>query len=300
MRDTSKAVNLVDMLQYDEHGLLPVVVQDAATLKVLLVAFMNREALERTLSTGLVHFWSRSRKKIWLKGETSGRTLHVRELRPNCELNSLLILVDQRLPGACHTGHFSCFYRRLEDGELVEIEPPLFDPEDVYSDLSVLLGAYDWLSRQPTIDSSSTSKILHGAGPDPWARLLEEWQELLGVLEGTHVHKGYYEDAKLEAYQVLYWTCLCYVLLDDRPSIEEIHGAFIDSEKQEVSQIEHLIAIGNKEHNRKNKLLIYWRALGTACRLAGLDPMEVVRSDLQDLLSKDYMAAFIGEASAPR
>ncbi len=100
-------------LRYDSRGLVPAVVQDTRTLEVLMVAWMNAEALELTRSTGLAHFWSRSRKRLWRKGETSGNAMQVREMRIDCDEDTVLLLVEPAGP-ACHTGQRTCFYRTLE------------------------------------------------------------------------------------------------------------------------------------------------------------------------------------------
>jgi phosphoribosyl-AMP cyclohydrolase len=97
---------------YDEWGLVPAIVQDAATRAVLMLAFMNEEAYNLTLETGQVHFWSRSRQALWRKGETSGNTLAVVEIRIDCDEDALLVLVNPAGP-ACHTGNDSCFYRQI-------------------------------------------------------------------------------------------------------------------------------------------------------------------------------------------
>jgi len=99
-------------LRFDERGLIVAVVQDAATMQVLMVAYMNDEALRLTLETGEAHFWSRSRQSLWRKGATSGNVLRVREIRYDCDADALLLLVDPLGP-ACHTGERSCFYRPL-------------------------------------------------------------------------------------------------------------------------------------------------------------------------------------------
>ncbi len=112
------ALRLED-LRFDERGLLPAVVQDARTGQVLMLAYMNREALERTLATGETHFWSRSRRALWHKGATSGNVQRVVEVRVDCDGDALLILVEPAGP-ACHTGHTSCFYRTYPQGELRE------------------------------------------------------------------------------------------------------------------------------------------------------------------------------------
>lgn len=97
-------------LKFDARGLIPTVVQDAHTFQVLMVAYMNAEALRRTLETGEAHFWSRSRQELWHKGATSGNTQKVVEIRVDCDADTLLLLVEPAGP-ACHTGHTSCFYR---------------------------------------------------------------------------------------------------------------------------------------------------------------------------------------------
>lgn len=96
------------------NGLIPVVVQDAKTKEVLMLAYANEEALRRTLETGYAHYWSRSRNKLWMKGETSGNTQKIVEIRVDCDCDTLLYLVEQK-GNACHTGHKSCFFRRLGD-----------------------------------------------------------------------------------------------------------------------------------------------------------------------------------------
>ena len=98
--------------RFDERGLIPAVVQDANTGEILMVAWMNEEALRRTQETGQAHFWSRSRKELWHKGVTSGNFMHVREIWVDCDADTLLLQVDPAGP-ACHTGEQSCFYQRL-------------------------------------------------------------------------------------------------------------------------------------------------------------------------------------------
>jgi phosphoribosyl-AMP cyclohydrolase len=116
-------------LKFDERGLIPVIVQDVTDRRVLMMAYMNKEALEKTLSTGFTHFYSRSRKKIWKKGETSGHTQRVVRLSVDCDADTILVEVEQSGPGACHTGHRSCFFRDI-NGE--EIEKLVFDADEVY------------------------------------------------------------------------------------------------------------------------------------------------------------------------
>jgi len=115
------------------NGLVPAVVQDASTGKVLMLGYMNREALEETLRCGHVTFYSRSRQKLWKKGETSGHLLRLVELRIDCDADAVLARVELQGPGVCHEGFSSCFFRRVEnDGRLVSVEEPVFRPADVY------------------------------------------------------------------------------------------------------------------------------------------------------------------------
>jgi phosphoribosyl-ATP pyrophosphohydrolase/phosphoribosyl-AMP cyclohydrolase len=104
----------ISALRFNEQGLIPAIVQDVASGRVLMLAYMNREALERTLATGLVHYWSRSRAQLWQKGETSGHIQHLRDLRYDCDADTLLVIVDQE-GVACHTGEPSCFFQRISE-----------------------------------------------------------------------------------------------------------------------------------------------------------------------------------------
>lgn len=120
----------MDDIKWDERGLVPVVVQDFRTKDVLMVAYMNREAFDLTLKTGKAHYYSRSRKKLWFKGETSGHTQDVKAIHLDCDNDTVLILVDQKV-AACHTGYWSCFYRAWAQGWKV-VGKKVFDEGKVY------------------------------------------------------------------------------------------------------------------------------------------------------------------------
>ena len=111
-------------------GLVPVIIQDENTLEVLMQAFMNKEALDLSISTGYVHYFSRTRKKIWKKGEASGRSQKLKEIRVDCDNDSLLIKVHQVGGAACHEGYSSCYFRVLRDGALVVNGIRVFNPKD--------------------------------------------------------------------------------------------------------------------------------------------------------------------------
>ncbi|MBI3895022.1 MAG: phosphoribosyl-AMP cyclohydrolase [Acidobacteria bacterium] len=123
-------------------GLLPAVIQEAGSGKVLMLGFMNDEALRNTLKTGYVTFFSRSRNTLWVKGESSGHRLKVRDVLVDCDLDSLVLVAEQIGPGTCHKGYRSCFYRRLEGNKLVEVEPRAFDPEKVYGGSSASASGF--------------------------------------------------------------------------------------------------------------------------------------------------------------
>ena len=123
----------METLRFDKgDGLLPAIVQDHATGEVLMLAYINEEAWRKTIETGKAHFWSRSRGKLWLKGESSQHFQLVREILVDCDADTVVFKVEQMGGAACHTGHRSCFHRRLEPGGLVVIGKPVFDPKEVY------------------------------------------------------------------------------------------------------------------------------------------------------------------------
>ncbi|MBO4314091.1 MAG: phosphoribosyl-AMP cyclohydrolase [Desulfovibrio sp.] len=113
-------------------GLIPAIAQDAATGEVLMLAYMNEEAWLKTLETGEAHYWSRSRRKLWHKGESSGNVQKVLSVRLDCDSDTVLLLVEQKGGAACHTGRRSCFYREWKGGGVGVCSPLVFDPEKVY------------------------------------------------------------------------------------------------------------------------------------------------------------------------
>jgi phosphoribosyl-AMP cyclohydrolase len=126
-------MNEIVDLDFDKMGgLLPAIVQDAATGAVLMLAFMNREAWESTLATGEAHYYSRTRNKIWHKGDTSGNVQRVKEIYLDCDQDTVLLKVEQVGGAACHTGHRSCFYRRRQGSGWQVMGTPIFDPKEVY------------------------------------------------------------------------------------------------------------------------------------------------------------------------
>ena len=230
------------MLRFDRQRLIPSVVVDDATGDVLMVAFMNEEALQKTRETGFTHFFSRTRNTIWRKGEQSGNSQEVRDIFVNCEENSILIRVVQNGGAACHDGYKSCYYRRLlpDDTHEVVMER-VFDPTEVYEksdtepttrvkedefhidkdsidieapeELRVkmrqLYGVYLYLRDNDMSEQSNTSRLLQDHSQSYLvSRLADELQELVDVQSGEHVHAGREPDTILEGSQVGYWLFL--------------------------------------------------------------------------------------------
>jgi phosphoribosyl-AMP cyclohydrolase len=124
-------MSVIDELKFDDNGLIVAIAVDHETNEVLMVAYMNRESLQATLDTGQATYWSRSRQKLWIKGESSGHLQKVKYLRTDCDLDALLVGIEQ-IGVACHTGRRSCFYHELQDGAWQVISEPEVDPDEVY------------------------------------------------------------------------------------------------------------------------------------------------------------------------
>jgi phosphoribosyl-AMP cyclohydrolase len=122
----------LDAVKWTDDGLVPVVAQDATDSKILMVAWMNREALKLTAEGGTAVYWSRSRKRLWHKGEESGHQQRVQEIRLDCDNDVIVLLVEQQGGIACHTGRRSCFYQRLQGDSWVTVDPVIKDPESIY------------------------------------------------------------------------------------------------------------------------------------------------------------------------
>ena len=129
---TSENTGWLDEVRWGEDGLVPAIAQDVDSGRILTLAWMNREALARTVQTGRAVYWSRSRQRLWQKGEESGHTQEVRDICLDCDRDAILLKVHQTGGIACHTGRQSCFYHRLEDGRWHITDQPLQDPKDIY------------------------------------------------------------------------------------------------------------------------------------------------------------------------
>ena len=132
LENNKQLEQLIAKLQFNDKGLIPAIAQDHQTREVLMMAWMNREALQQTADSGFAVYWSRSRSKLWRKGEESGHQQLVKELRLDCDNDVILIKVKQKGGIACHTGRESCFYQRYENGQWQSVEPVLKDPKEIY------------------------------------------------------------------------------------------------------------------------------------------------------------------------
>lgn len=184
-------------LKWNERGLLPAVVLDASSGAALMLAWMNAAALERTLSTGIAHFYSRSRQALWMKGETSGNTLAVREVRADCDGDTICVIAEPAGP-ACHTGTRSCFFRLLspnDDGsDVAEDQGPRGAPAAVLDRLeSVMIQRRD----SSTAEKSYTRSLLDGGTAKILAKISEEHGELAAELDGGSDHAVVHETADL-------------------------------------------------------------------------------------------------------
>lgn len=124
-------MSFIDSLKFNDQGLIPAIVQEEGSGRVLMMAWMNADSIKSTLETGKTHFWSRSRQKYWMKGESSGNTQQVKDVAYDCDGDTLLIQVEQ-VGAACHEGYKSCFFTSVKDGESEITEERLIDPEEMY------------------------------------------------------------------------------------------------------------------------------------------------------------------------
>lgn len=187
----------IENLQYDAQGLIPAIIQDNTSGQVLMLAYMNKESLTKTVETGLTWFYSRSRQSLWQKGETSGHVQQVRDIRYDCDADTLLIKVDQT-GAACHEGTFSCFSRVL--GSETRDSSQLFDPAKVYGGAATVLGElYHIISdRKAHPQEGSYTTYLFAKGQDKILKKVgEEAAETLIASKNNSTEELLYEMADL-------------------------------------------------------------------------------------------------------
>src|SRR6266566_724513 len=314
------------MLKFDRQGLLPAVIQDDATGEVLMVAFMNEEALSLTRETGYTHFFSRSRNTIWRKGEQSGNVQEVRDIFVNCEENSLLIKVVQHGNAACHMGYRGCYYRRLQLDDTYEtVMERLFNPEVVYGaaqkqstgvenefhiaigythteeqrklevEMRQLYGVYLYLRDNDMSEESNTSRLLQERSYGYLvARLADELEELAGVQSGEHVHADRVDDTILEGSQVGYWLMLLAATDNLRYDDFMPHASILSGYREHYGESKAI----EQRQDCLNLLSVHqpttlvqglhlgFALIGRACAEAGISPLAPTEYDLGQMRRK--------------
>lgn len=183
---------LLEQLNYNQEGLIPAIVQDALNDQVLMLAYMNKDSLKKTLQTGQTCFYSRSRRKLWVKGETSGNTQQVKQILVDCDYDTLLIQVEQK-GVACHTGAYSCFYRDIEGKEIPSKVKPSRSKKDI---LEELIQVFEDRKKNPT-SKSYVCQLLASPGEKMPKKIAEEAAEVLIALKDQDKSQIIYETADL-------------------------------------------------------------------------------------------------------
>jgi phosphoribosyl-AMP cyclohydrolase len=292
-------------IEWPSDGLIPAVIQDVESRDVLMVGFMNSEALDHTRESGFVHFWSRSRAKLWKKGETSGHVQRVLNIFVNCEQNSLLIEVDQT-GAVCHDGYPTCYYRRLEaDNSLQVVRDRWFDPNDVYgagsgqrATLTLWWGAFEFLRDHDLTAQSGTSRRLRDRETSLVPRIKDELEELAGVLDGTHTHSSQKDDLLLEASQVCYWIAT--ELIRQGATYDDVRPdrAMDISPEDAASPITVAKLARGAAQDLDDGLFVatqghaLFTLVASAAVSLGIAPMDVIERDLNDLRGRDYLAPY--------
>jgi phosphoribosyl-ATP pyrophosphohydrolase/phosphoribosyl-AMP cyclohydrolase len=185
-------MNFIDQLKFDDKGLIPAIIQDCKTGAVLMMAYMNKESIEKTIETGRTVFWSRSRQKLWVKGESSGHFQYVKSMNIDCDEDCLLIKVDQ-VDAACHTNQYSCFYREYRDGQIKEAQC------DNFNNAKVLQDVYDIIvDRVKNPKEGSYTNYLFEKGLDKMLKKVgEESAEVIIAAKNHDISEIRYEVADL-------------------------------------------------------------------------------------------------------
>jgi phosphoribosyl-AMP cyclohydrolase len=303
-------------LRFDADGLIPVAVQDDASGEVLMLAYMNAEALRLTRATGRAHYWSRSRRRIWRKGETSGNEQTIVNLLVNCERNSLLMRVRQT-GAVCHDGYPTCFYRTLApDNSLTIARERVFDPAEVYGEVSAShrssvdgdslatvtkdqFAAYEFLRDHDLSAVSATSARLNDANSAIGHRIADELRELAGVLDGSHRHHSLADDLVLEASQVIYWVLLD--VIGNHVSWDQLRPdrALVTAEDNVPqatvarllrAEAEHWLTEVDHPPSAAARAHAALALVGQGLRTGGVDPLQPIETDLAELRSRPYLA----------
>jgi phosphoribosyl-AMP cyclohydrolase len=298
-------------IDFGPSGLVPVVAQDADTGAVLMVAFMNEAALQKTFETGFVHYWSRSRNALWQKGATSGNVQRLEDIYVNCDQNSLLLTVRQT-GAVCHDGYPTCYYRRFQsDGTLETTTDRWFDPAEVYGShasggghISTWFGAYEYLSDHDLTDRSGTSRLLRSESIAVSSRVADELLELAGVIDGTHRHGTLANDLILEGSQVLYWLVVTAVHRRYPAGRLALDRALVPPETPAKAKTARKLLQAEAERWRMPDFVPSPESIHQAVTLVAqavascdIDPKQLIQHDLAELRSKAYLDPYFNQLS---
>lgn len=213
-------MDLLEQLKFDEKGLLPAIVQDVESGEVLMLAYMNKDAVEKSLETGRTHFWSRSRQKLWMKGENSGHIQVIQEAYFDCDKDALLLKVKQTT-AACHTGNYSCFFNKIDENYgIIEENNQVFSPEEVYSnDAAILQELYQVVvGRKENPKEGSYTNYLFEKGLDKILKKVgEESAEVIIASKNRSREEVTYEVSDLFYHIIV-------LLVEQGVSLEEIYS----------------------------------------------------------------------------
>lgn len=309
----------LENVHFGPDGLIPVVAQDIVSGDVLMLAFMNREALARTRQTGRAHYWSRSRQSLWQKGETSGNVQVVEEILINCEQNSLLLKVRQQ-GAVCHEGFDTCYFRTLnDDGSLAVVREQSFDPATVYGTASqanisaendplhaatkLQFGAYVYLRDHHLESESGTSRRLRQPGVELRSRVADELEELAGVFSAEHRHSedDFASDVRLETSQVIYWLLLTEIRAGT--TWQQLRPDRALATADEPLPAATTAKLLRAEAGNWRKPAAEWpdstplahatlALVGQAGKSGGVDPLAAVEMDIEELRSRPYLTGY--------
>lgn len=213
-------MDLLEQIKFDEKGLIPAIVQDVKSGEVLMLAYMNKDAVQKSLETGRTHFWSRSRQKLWMKGETSGHIQVIQEAYFDCDKDALLLKVEQNT-AACHTGNYSCFFNKVDENyDIIGENKQVFSPEEIYSgDAAILQELYEVVAkRKENPKEGSYTNYLFEKGLDKILKKVgEESAEVIIASKNRSKEEVTYEVSDLVYH-------LMVLLVEQDVSLEEIYG----------------------------------------------------------------------------
>lgn len=302
-------MSTADLITWPADGLIPVVAQDADSGTVLMVAFMDRVALDATVDTGFVHYHSRSRGRLWKKGETSGHVQRVASIHVNCNGDSLLLRVHQ-VGAVCHDGYATCYYRDLLDGAWQVVTEREFDPAAIYGLRSSRIaqlsqqqfGAYRWMRDHDLTADSGTSRRLRSTQDDVTPRLIDELGELAAAVTGEHLHGTLEETLRIEGGQVLYWLLLRairegWTWADLRPDLVLEAAPVLDAD--ETARAARECADSWRTASTDPFLLARetLAVVGSALSQTDIPAEEVIAQDLAELAGKAYLVPYFAMES---